>query len=52
MSNQKKFILWLTGMPAAGKTTITNAVFQELKSRGYKTYHLDGDEVRRLRQKN
>ncbi len=43
---KKPFVLWLTGMPAAGKTTIAKAIFQELKNRGNNIHHLDGDEVR------
>lgn len=42
----KKFVLWLTGRPAAGKTTIAKAVCQELKNKGNNIHHLDGDEVR------
>jgi len=46
MSNQNNFTLWLTGLPAAGKTTLGKAISQELKNQGYKIHHLDGDEVR------
>lgn len=42
----KKFVLWLTGLSAAGKTTIAKAVCQELKNNGNNIHHLDGDEVR------
>lgn len=42
----KKFVLWLTGLSAAGKTTIAKAVCQELKNKGNNIHHLDGDEVR------
>ncbi len=40
------FILWFTGLPAAGKTTLANKVFEELKKRGVNAHNLDGDEVR------
>jgi len=40
------FILWLTGLPAAGKTSLGRAILAELKSRNKKARHLDGDEVR------
>ena len=33
---QKNFILWLTGLSAAGKTTIGKAIYQELKNKNYK----------------
>jgi len=48
MEQQKQqfFILWLTGFPAAGKTTIGKIVYKELKNRGYKIHHLDGDGFR------
>lgn len=37
---------WLTGLPCAGKTTLAKRVKEELDNRGYKTVHLDGDDVR------
>lgn len=43
---KKPFVLWLTGRPAAGKTTIAGAVCQELKNGENDIHHLDGDEVR------
>jgi bifunctional enzyme CysN/CysC len=39
--------VWLTGLPAAGKTTIGDAVAEGLGERGYATYRLDGDVLRR-----
>jgi bifunctional enzyme CysN/CysC len=39
--------VWLTGLPAAGKTTIGNAVAARLTEAGYACYRLDGDELRR-----
>ena len=44
--NQKPCILWFTGLSGSGKSTIANAVEQELFTRGIKTYLLDGDNVR------
>jgi adenylyl-sulfate kinase len=40
------FVLWFTGLSGAGKTTLANRVFKELKERGEKIHNLDGDEVR------
>ncbi|WNC10440.1 adenylyl-sulfate kinase [Pseudomonas coleopterorum] len=40
-------VLWLTGIPAAGKTTIARAMQAELDSLGYSGVVLDGDELRR-----
>ena len=39
--------VWLTGLPAAGKTTTGDAVAEGLEARGYVTYRLDGDVLRR-----
>ena len=44
--NQKPFVLWFTGLSASGKSTIANIVEQKLFSMKYKTYLLDGDNVR------
>ena len=40
------FVLWFTGLPGAGKTTIANVVAPELEQRGFVVDHLDGDVVR------
>jgi bifunctional enzyme CysN/CysC len=39
--------VWITGLPAAGKTTLGNALAAHLSQRGRAVYLLDGDEVRR-----
>ncbi len=41
------FILWLTGLRGAGKTTIARAAYTELLARGLCAEVLDADEVRR-----
>ena len=38
--------LWFTGLSGSGKSTIANALEIELHKRGYRTYILDGDNVR------
>jgi bifunctional enzyme CysN/CysC len=38
--------VWLTGLPAAGKTTVGDAVADRLGEAGYGTYRLDGDVLR------
>jgi bifunctional enzyme CysN/CysC len=43
---QQPVCLWLTGLPAAGKSTIANALEKRLYAAGRHTYLLDGDEVR------
>jgi adenylylsulfate kinase len=40
------FILWLTGLSGAGKSTISNALIPQLEARGKKVELLDGDVVR------
>jgi adenylyl-sulfate kinase len=40
------FVLWLTGLSGAGKTTIAKALDKELRSRGIRVERLDGDTVR------
>ena len=42
----KGFVIWLTGLPASGKTTIARILHARLKSMGYKVELLDGDSVR------
>jgi adenylylsulfate kinase len=48
-SNNKhnSFLMWFTGLSGSGKSTIANAVEQELYKQGIKTYTLDGDNIRR-----
>lgn len=39
-------ILWLTGLSASGKTTLALELEKSLFAKGYKTFVLDGDNVR------
>ncbi|HZD11710.1 MAG TPA: adenylyl-sulfate kinase [Candidatus Binatia bacterium] len=43
---QPGFVLWMTGLSGAGKTTIALILVEELKRRGLKVERLDGDVVR------
>ncbi len=43
---QKGATVWLTGLPASGKSTIASALEQHLVSRGRVAYRLDGDNLR------
>lgn len=44
--NQKPFIVWFTGLSASGKSTLANELEIELHNQGFKTYLLDGDNLR------
>ncbi len=45
--SQKGFTLWFTGLSGAGKTTLADKIYDELKARrGLKVEKLDGDVVR------
>jgi len=46
MENKKIFILWLTGLSGAGKTTLAKSVKEKISKYHDKVHHLDGDEVR------
>lgn len=43
---QKGVVLWFTGLPSSGKSTIANEVAYKLHSMGKLTYVLDGDNIR------
>ena len=43
---QPGFVLWMTGLSGAGKTTVALVLEKELKARGVKIERLDGDVVR------
>jgi bifunctional enzyme CysN/CysC len=43
---QRPFVVWFTGLSAAGKSTIANFVEMRLHELGHRTYLLDGDNVR------
>ena len=45
-SNHPGFVLWMTGLSGAGKTTIALILIEELKKRGVRVERLDGDVVR------
>ncbi len=46
LNGHKSFVLWFTGLPSSGKSTIAHRVELELYKRGVKTYVFDGDNIR------
>jgi adenylylsulfate kinase len=46
MNKHKSGLIWFTGLPSAGKSTIAHHLEKELFERGLRTYVLDGDNVR------
>lgn len=44
--NKKGFVVWFTGLPCSGKSTLANLLHERLRELGYLTEVLDGDEVR------
>jgi adenylyl-sulfate kinase len=49
---QKSMIVWFTGLSGSGKSTIAGRVEEKLFELGYKTYLLDGDNIRTGLNKN
>ena len=45
---QKNQVIWFTGLSGAGKTTLANALADQLKSEGTIPVLLDGDAIRTL----
>ncbi len=45
---ERGFVVWIEGLPCAGKTTISRAVAERLRVDGLEVEVLDGDEVRRM----
>jgi adenylyl-sulfate kinase len=43
---QPGFVVWFTGIPASGKTTLAQAVLSRLEQRGVPAVLLDSDELR------
>ncbi|MCD6263915.1 adenylyl-sulfate kinase [Candidatus Bathyarchaeota archaeon] len=43
----KGFVVWITGLPSSGKTTIARKLQEHMRKEGKRVELLDGDEVRR-----
>jgi bifunctional enzyme CysN/CysC len=46
LAGQRPLVVWLTGLPGSGKSTIADLVERALHARGRHTYTLDGDNLR------
>lgn len=46
LNKHGSLILWFTGLPSSGKSTIANELEKKLITMGARTYILDGDNVR------
>ena len=46
-NDQNSFLIWFTGLSGSGKSTIANALEHKLYQNAYKTYALDGDNIRK-----
>ncbi len=46
MNKHRSAVLWFTGLPSSGKSTIAHHLEKELFDRGIRSYVLDGDNIR------
>ena len=46
LNGHKSCVLWFTGLSGSGKSTLANAVDQKLYQLGFRSYVLDGDNIR------
>ncbi len=46
LNGHRSAILWFTGLSGSGKSTLSHAVEDSLYERGYRTFVVDGDNVR------
>lgn len=46
LNGHKSIVVWLTGLPSSGKSTIAHAVEKKLYEKGIRTYTFDGDNIR------
>jgi len=46
LNNHRSGLVWFTGLPSSGKSTIAHVIEKKLFNSGIRTYVLDGDNVR------
>jgi adenylylsulfate kinase len=47
LNGHSSFLIWFTGLSGSGKSTLANLVEIELYKKGFSTYVLDGDNIRK-----
>jgi uncharacterized protein len=47
-SGERGFVVWLEGLPSSGKSTVAQALAEDLRAAGWRAEVLDGRETRRL----
>ncbi len=45
---KRSWLIWLTGLSDAGKSTLAEALVERLRARSLQAFHLDGDHFRRI----
>jgi adenylylsulfate kinase len=48
MNDKKGFGIWLTGLPASGKSTLAGLLKEEMEQQGLKVQILDSDDLRKV----
>jgi len=48
LDNKKSWVVWITGLPGSGKSTISRKVQEKLLDKGVKSKILELDEIRRV----
>jgi len=46
MQTQQGKLIWITGLPATGKTTIAKELYKQINEKNQNIVHLDGDDMR------
>ncbi len=48
LNNKKGILFWITGLSGAGKTSISNKIYNTIKKKYGKTLYVNGDEMRKI----
>ena len=46
LNGHKSAVIWFTGLSGSGKSTLANLTEEKLHKMGYRTFVLDGDNIR------